>query len=215
MIMQNDTFILSRQGWFPVALATTFFFLFTMMGLHLFQFIAGAFLVAFLIVFRNPERSAQAGDFSNILSSTDGVVLGIEDTFINNDKMKKVTVLNGLWNVSMLRAPFSGTVEGCRIRHGVSLGLENPVAETLNEKAVLSFRSQQGNTVYLEHTSAQNCFSIALGVEDGEKIKEGSRYGFFAKGRTILYLPSNVHLDIHPGNNVRAGESVIGRFVTA
>jgi len=210
--MQNDTFILSRQGWLPIALAATFFILFTMTGLHFFQFIAGAVLMAFLVLFRNPERSSPSADPLGILSSVDGVVLAIEDTNINDEGMKKITILNGLWNVSMLRAPYNGTVEGCRIRHGVSLGLQDPLAEMLNEKAVLSFRSLRGHDIYLEHASAQSCFSIALGVEDGEKIKEGNRYGFLAKGRTILYLPSTAELMIHPGNDLRAGESIIGRF---
>lgn len=212
MIMENDTFILSRQGWLPVAFAATFFIFFTMTGLHFFQFIAGAILISFLVLFRNPERSSQAGEPLGILSSVDGVVLSIEDTAVNEQIMKKVTILNGLWNVSMLRAPYSGTIEGCRIRYGVSLGLQSPLAEMLNEKAVLSFRSLRGDDIYLEHTSVQSCFSIALSGEDGQKMKEGSRYGFLAKGRTILYLPRNVELTIHPGNDVRAGESIIGRF---
>lgn len=212
MIMQNDTFILSRQGWLPLALALTFFLFFTMTGLHFFQFITGAILVSLILLFRNPERSSQMGDLSTIVSSVDGVVLGIEEMLINNEMMKKITILNGLWNVSMLRAPYDGTIEGCRIRHGVSLALNTPLAETLNEKAVLSFRSLRGDEIFVEHTSSQNCFSILIGAEDGQKMKEGNRYGFLARGRTILYLPNSVDLTIHPGNDVRAGESIIGRF---
>jgi hypothetical protein len=45
-------------------------------------------------------------------------------------------------------------------------------------------------------------------------MKEGSRYGFLAKGRTILYLPQNTMISIHPGSNIRAGESVIGQFAS-
>jgi phosphatidylserine decarboxylase len=210
--MQNDTFILSRQGWLPIAVAGTFFILFTMTGLHFFQFIAGALLTAFLVLFRNPERNSPSSDPLGILSSMDGVVLGIEEILVNDELMKKITVLNSLWNVSILRAPFDGVAEGCRIRHGVSLGLQDSLAEMLNEKAVLSFRSPRGDIMYVEHTSAQSCFSIALGIEDGEKIKEGNRYGFLAKGRTILYLPSNTELMIHPGADIRAGENLIARF---
>lgn len=212
MSVQSDTFILSRQGWLPLIFAATFFIFFTMTGLHFFQFIAGAILISFLILFRNPERSSQTGDPFGILSSVDGVVLGIEDMLINDTIMKKITILNGLWSVSMLRVPYDGTIEGCRIRHGVSLALHSPLAETLNEKAVLSFRSLRGDEIFIEHMSSQNCFSIAIEAEDGQKMKEGGRYGFLARGRTILYLPSSVDLNIHPGNDVRAGESVIGRF---
>ncbi|MDP1785479.1 MAG: phosphatidylserine decarboxylase [Sulfuricurvum sp.] len=212
MMIQNDTFILSKRGWLPSGLVAVFFIFFTMTSLHLFQFVSGAGLIALLLIYRNPERTTTINEANAILSSVDGVVLGIEDAIIDEQKIKKVTILNGLWDVSMLRAPFDGTVQGYQLRHGVSLPLNNPLSDILNEKAVLSFRSLSGDEVFIEHMGEQSCFSIAIEAENEQKLKEGSRYGFLAKGRTILYLPDNVIMGVHPGSNVRAGESVIGQF---
>jgi len=212
-MIQNDTFILSKRGWLPSILVAAFFLFFTMTTLHLFQFVSGALLIALLLIYRNPERTTTINDANSILSSVDGVVLGVEDTLIDEKMMKKVTVLNGLWDASMLRAPFDGIVEGYQIRHGVSLPLSNPLSETLNEKAVLSFRSVSGDEIFIEHMSDQSCFSIEIEAQSEQKMKEGCRYGFLAKGRTILYLPYNAMISIYPGSNVRAGESVIGQFV--
>lgn len=213
MMIQNDTFILSKRGWLPSMLVAAFFLFFIVTNLHLFQFVSGALLIALLIIYRNPERTTTINEANAILSCVDGVVLSIEDTLIDENMMKKVTVLNGLWDVSMLRAPFDGIVEGYQIRHGVSLPLYSPLSDTLNEKAVLSFRSLGGDEIFIEHMSDQSCFSIAIEAENEQKMKEGCRYGFLAKGRTILYLPHNVTITVHPGSNVRAGESVIGQFV--
>ena len=212
MMIQNDTFILSKRGWLPSILVAAFFLFFTMTTLHLFQFVSGALLIALLLIYRNPERTTTINDANSILSSVDGVVLGVEDTLVDEKMMKKVTVLNGLWDVSMLRAPFDGIVEGYQIRHGVSLPLSNPLSETLNEKAVLSFLSVSGDEIFIEHMSDQSCFSIEIEAQSEQKMKEGCRYGFLAKGRTILYLPYNAMISIYPGSNVRAGESVIGQF---
>jgi phosphatidylserine decarboxylase len=212
MATHNDTFILSKQGWLPIALTGTLFLFFTMTQLHFFVFLFGALLITLLIIFRNPERSAALGEVSSIISCVDGIVLGIEETLVNEQTMKKITILNGLWNVSMLRSPFDGVMEGCKIRHGVSLGLHHPLSENLNEKAALSFKSFQGNEIFIEHTSAQSCFSIRIDGDEGDKMKEGSRYGFLARGRSILYVPSDVVLSIHAGSNVHAGQSVLGRF---
>jgi phosphatidylserine decarboxylase len=212
MMMQNDTFILSKRGWLPIALLATLFLFFTMTTLHLLQFVSGALLIGLLLVYRNPERTTTINEPNSILSSVDGVVLGVEEILIDEKMMKKVTVLNSLWDVSMLRAPFDGVVDGYQIRHGVSLPLYSPLSDTLNEKAVLSFRSMNGNEVFVEHMSDQNCFSIAIEAENDQKMKEGCRYGFLAKGRTILYLPKSATVTVHPGSNVRAGESVIGQF---
>jgi len=211
-MIQNDTFILSKRGWLPSILVAAFFLFFTMTTLHLFQFVSGALLIALLLIYRNPERTTTINDANSILSSVDGVVLGVEDTLVDEKMMKKVTVLNGLWDVSMLRAPFDGIVEGYQIRHGVSLPLSNPLSETLNEKAVLSFLSVSGDEIFIEHMSDQSCFSIEIEAQSEQKMKEGCRYGFLAKGRTILYLPYNAMISIYPGSNVRAGESVIGQF---
>lgn len=215
MMIQNDTFIFSKRGWLPVALLATLFLFFTMTTLHLFQFISGALLIGLLLVYRNPERTTTINEPNSILSSVDGVVLSVEETLIDEKLMKKVTVLNSLWDVSMLRAPFDGVVDGYQIRHGVSLPLSNPLSDTLNEKAVLSFRSMNGDEVFIEHMSDQNCFSIAIEANNEQKMKEGCRYGFLAKGRTILYLPESASITVYPGSNVRAGESVIGKFASA
>lgn len=210
MSVQNDTFILSKRGWLLSAVIGALFLFFMMTGLHLFEFISGALLLAVLVIFRNPERNTTETEHDSIISSVDGVILSIEETEINNQKMTKVTIMNSLWDVSILRAPFDGIVEGFKIRHGASLPLYNPMADTLNEKAVLSFRSHKGDEIYIEHLSEQSCFSIGIELEKSQKLKEGSRYGFLAKGRSILYLPESTRISVNAGTTVRAGESVIG-----
>lgn len=215
MNVQNDTFILSKRGWLISAVIGALFLFFTMTGLHLFQFIVGALMLAVLAIFRNPERATADNEPGSIISSVDGVVLSVEEALIDDQKMTKVTIMNSLWDVSMLRAPFDGTVEGFKIRHGASLPLYNPLADTLNEKAVISFRSHKGEEIYIEHLSEQSCFSIGIDAEKSQKLKEGNRYGFLAKGRSILYLPAEVRLSLSAGSTVRAGESVIGYFPAA
>jgi phosphatidylserine decarboxylase precursor-related protein len=210
MSVQSDTFILSSRGWLLSGVLSALFLFFTMTGLHLFQFLFGALLLAVLIIFRNPERNTAQSEEQGIISSVDGVVLSIEETMVDEQKMTKLTIMNSLWDVSILRAPFDGSIEGFKIRRGASLPLYNPMADTLNEKAVLSFRSSKGDEIYIEHLSEQSCFPIGIEVEKSQKCKEGTRYGFLAKGRTIIYLPQDTRLSVNAGSSVRAGESVIG-----
>jgi len=210
MSVQTDTFILSSRGWLLSGVVGSLFLFFTMTGLHLFQFITGALLLAVLVIFRNPERNTSESESDAIISSVDGVVLSVEETLIDEQKMSKVTILNSLWDVSMLRAPYDCAVEGLKMRHGASLPLYNPLSDTLNEKAVISFRSSKGDEIYIEHLSEQSCFPIGIEVEKGQKFKEGGRYGFLAKGRSIIYLPENTRISVNAGSSVRAGESVIG-----
>ncbi|MFZ2890237.1 phosphatidylserine decarboxylase [Sulfuricurvum sp.] len=210
MSVQTDTFILSSRGWLLSGVIGALFLFFTMTGLHLFQFLFGSLLLAVLIIFRNPERNTSETEADSVVSSVDGVVLSVEESMVDDNKMTKITIMNSLWDVSMLRAPFDGVVEGFKIRRGASLPLYNPLSDTLNEKAVLSFRSTKGDEIYIEHLSEQSCFSIGIEVEKSQKFKEGARYGFLAKGRSIIYLPKNSRITVNPGSSVRAGESVIG-----
>ncbi|MDD3594775.1 phosphatidylserine decarboxylase [Sulfuricurvum sp.] len=210
MNVQSDTFILSKRGWLISGVIASVFLFFMMTGLHLFEFISGALLLAVLVIFRNPERSTSENEADQIISSVDGVVLSVEDALIDEQKMKKITVMNSLWDVSILRSPFDGIVEGFKMRNGASLPLYNPMADLLNEKAVISFRSSKGEEVFIEHLSEQSCFPIGIELEKGQKLKEGSRYGFLAKGRSIFYLPENTRVSVNAGATVRAGESVLG-----
>lgn len=210
MSIQTDTFILSNRGWLLSGVIGALFLFFTMTGLHLFQFLTGGLLLAVLAIFRNPERNTSETEVDSVISSVDGVVLSVEEMMVDDHKMMKITIMNSLWDVSMLRAPFDSTVEGFKIRHGASLPLYNPLADTLNEKAVVSFRSTKGDEIYIEHLSEQNCFPIGIELEKSQKFKEGARYGFLAKGRSIIYLPENSRISVNPGASVRAGESVIG-----
>lgn len=214
-MLQNDTFILSKRGWLITAVTGTIFLFFTVTGLHLFQFVSGAALLSILAIFRNPERNSPVNEPGVILSGVDGVVLSVEETMVDERKMTKVTVLNSLWDVSMLRSPFNATIEGAKIRHGVSLPLYNPLAESLNEKAVISFRAHSGEEVYVEHISEKSCFPIAIDADVSQRLKEGGRYGFLAKGRSALYLPEGTRVAVNPGMSVRAGESPIGFFQAA
>lgn len=215
MSVQNDTFILSSRGWLLSAVLGSLTLFFTMTGLHLFQFIFGALLLAVLMIFRNPERNTAVSELDAVISSVDGIVLSIEETVVDDQKMSKVTIMNSLWDVSMLRAPFDCEVEGFKIRHGASLPLYNPLSDTLNEKAVISFRSKKGDEVFIEHLSEQSCFPIGIELEKSQKFKEGSRYGFLAKGRSVIYLPAHTRVSVNAGASVRAGESVIGYLKAA
>lgn len=212
MSMQNDTFILSKKGWLITVFVATLFLFFTMTELHLFQFIAGALLLLLLIIFRNPERNTSINETFSILSCCDGIVLGIEDTVIQEQTMKKVTILNSLWDVSILRAPFDSVVEGYQMRHGVSLALNNPLAEELNEKCVIHFRSLRGDDVYIEHMSEQSYFDLMIDLDESDRLKEGARYGFLAKGKTVIYLPEYADVLLHPGSDLKAGESVMAKL---
>lgn len=210
MAVQNDTFILSKRGWLLTTVITAVFLFFTMTGLHLFQFISGALLLVVLAIFRNPERNTVENEQGSIISCVDGVILSIEETLVDEKKMTKVTVLNSLWDVSMLRAPFDGMIEGFKIRHGVSLPLYNPLSNMLNEKAVISFRTSRGDELFVEHLSEQSCFPIGIELQRNQKLKEGTRYGFMAKGRSAIYLPEGSTVSVNIGVTVRAGESLIG-----
>lgn len=213
--LQNDTFLISRRGWLVLAVIGTLLLFFSMTGLHMFQFLFGALFIALIAIYRNPERNSSINEERSIVSVMDGVVMSVEETIIDEQHMTKVTVFNGLWDVSMLRFPFDGKARGYRVRRGASLPLYHPLASELNEKAVLSFENAYGHEIYLEHMSEKSCFPIQIDVDEGTRIKEGTRYGFMAKGRSTMYIPNSAKVTVNVGSHLKAGETLIGTFEAA
>ncbi len=208
----NDTFVISKRGWLLIALVGVLFLFFSVTALHLFQYLFGAMLIALLIIFRNPERGANRAEVGAIVSPADGIVLTIEDRNIDGIEVKKIVILNTLWDVSILRSPCDCSVDGVKFRTGASLSLFNPLSEQLNEKCVISFKTPHDSDIYVEHIGEKNCFKLAVDLEKSQELSLSERYGFLSKGRTSIYLPQNSRVAIEVGASLKAGESIVGYF---
>lgn len=212
---QSDTFIIAKEGWKFVGGAFAAFIVFILLDLDLLQFIAFAASIVFAYIYRNPERITPYYQEHSIVSVADGRVRAIETVescpFMEGP-CYKVEVVSGIFDTSLLRMPFEGVVRHLELRRGSRLSSLRPLALKLNERALLCFETSDGQKCAVEHMLDQSIDAISLHTRHEQKLPQGGRYGLMVRGTHTLYLPTESRVAVKVGDELRAGESLIGYF---
>jgi len=206
--MKNNLFIISKNGWQPIA---TFFGLFLFFMLFDFDFFAtvSLFVMIFLLfVYRNPERTVASYSEGTILSPVDGVVKRIE-SLEDSDFGYKIEIESSYKDVALLRAPISATLSDVSLVHGSRVTKFSPLFEKLNESAEILFETKDAKRVKVVHRLKQSISPVELGVNEGEEILCASRYGYMLNGLTTIYLESDTRLNIQVGQEIKAVQTLL------
>ena len=125
----------------------------------------------------------------------------------------KVVIEGSYFNVSLLRAPFSATLEDITIKRGARLSSLSPLSQDLNEQVELLFSDKKSlNKIKIVHMLKQSFAPIAINVAENQSMMQGSRYGLMVNGTTTLYLPTNFRLNVSVGSELVASETLVGYF---
>jgi phosphatidylserine decarboxylase len=109
------------------------------------------------------------------------------------------------------RIPVSGIVEYEHYRPGDYLVAWHPKASEKNERSEVGVRHPSGTRVLFKQIAGAVARRIVYDVEKGDRVMAGERYGIVKFGsRMDLLVPPHVDLDVHEGQTVRAGETVLG-----
>jgi hypothetical protein len=90
--------------------------------------------------------------------------------------------------------------------------MHHPLAHSLNERALVCFNDTTGASCIVEHMLDQSIDAISLHSRKGQKLPQGGRYGLMVRGTHTIYLPTQSRVAVKVGEEVRAGESLIGYF---
>lgn len=205
---------IAREGWIFII----FLLVFTILMYQMAQYwmIVPAILLFFTaFFFRNPNRIPPE-DYGVIVAPADGKVLRIEDVFedrfINSDVVK-VSIFLSLFNVHINRVPLEGTIDYME-RTGIKyLPAYKDQAPDLNVRNFLGLTTQWGKIMVVQITGLV-ARRIVCWANLGDEVKTGDRFGLIRFGScTEIYLPKDVALQIKPGDKVKGGETIIGRFI--
>ena len=181
--------------------------------------VAGCTLLLFvftLFFFRDPERTITTDDTA-ILAPADGKVIGIEE----NEEFqafpgasKRVSIYLSLWDVHVNRMPVSGCIKLVKHVPGKFYAAFRDQSSEKNEHTIIGIETTRG-VVYVRQIAGILARRIVCRVRKDQKMHQGERYGMIRFGsRVELYLPGNVTLSVRTGEHVRAGEAVVGRFLS-
>ncbi len=174
-------------------------------------FLAGVFLLYF---FRDPERTAPAGD-NLILSAADGKVISIKPIHDMEFICKEGTLISvfmSILDVHVNRIPISGQVNHVKYNKGKFFPAFEEKASLENEQNELGLNTRYGRIV-LKQIAGIIARRIVCKVKPGDQVKTGGRFGMIKFGsRVDLFLPKNAEIKVKLNQKVKAGETVIGVF---
>jgi phosphatidylserine decarboxylase len=161
-----------------------------------------AIAVVLAYFFRDPRRIIGDG----IVSPADGRVALIDG------EEHRLSVILGLRDVHITRAPVGGRVSGLRRVSGRHRPAYEDVSET-NERVEIILASKLGN-LRLVLVTGIVARRILPYVRTGDDLSKGDRVGIITFGsRVDLHLPEGCTITAHPGDRVRAGESRVAEAV--
>ena len=207
--------IIAREG-FVYILALMFI---TIMAWLLDRVFIGAilfFLTTFVTCFfRNPERTIPEGD-GLVVSPADGRIIDISPKAmgpLTREVRVKVSIFMSVFNVHINRLPISGRiVHDAYFRGGYRVAKRSDASD-YNERNALVIEDDQGRTLEVVQVAGLIARRIIAYFKKGMSGERGERMGLIQFGsRVDLYLPVDVELDVHVGDRMRAGESIVGRL---
>jgi phosphatidylserine decarboxylase len=187
--------------------------------------------------YRNPERIPPE-DTKTILSPADGKVIYVKryenGCIPYSEKKGKKILLSDLTqsdvfpteghligismnflNVHINRAPIDGMVTVIRQIKGSFISLKKEDALVLNERALTIIENGHFK-VGVVQIASRLVRKIEVYFEEGQKIRRGESLGMIRFGSQVdLILPClpTINIEAKPGDNVKAGVSVVARIV--
>lgn len=162
--------------------------------------------------FRDPERVVPQGE-GVAVSPADGKVVKIQTAPdpLSGESRTCISVFMNVLNVHVNRSPVEGVVTDIVYVPGRFFNAAWDKASTDNERCAYAIESGDGvfTVVQIAGLIARR---IVCRAEPGDTLKRGERFGLIRFGsRVDLYLPEGYSPDIHIGEQVFAGQSVLAR----
>jgi phosphatidylserine decarboxylase len=167
--------------------------------------------VFFLLYFsRDPDRNVIIND-KVILSPADGKIIEITD----ENGYKVIKIFMSVLNVHVQRSPVKGTIQSVEHKPGKFLHAADKRASFENEQNVIVIQPDNvklGKQIIVKQIAGLLARRTISFVKQGQQLNQGQRIGKIKLGSQVdLYYPNqpNVSLHIIPGENVKAGVTVL------
>ncbi len=179
---------------------------------------SAAFLGLFVFVcffFRNPERAIPANP-ACILAPADGRVISVcplKRAPYLDGPATKVSIFMSVLDVHVNRLPVSALVRRVDYQPGAFFIASRDKASEHNERNALVLEDGQGRLLAMVQIAGLVARRIVCYMRSGDRGGAGDRVGMIRFGsRVDLYVPPPHSIEVKPGDRVKAGKDVIGRW---
>jgi phosphatidylserine decarboxylase len=168
----------------------------------------------FVFFFRDPDRTTPSGA-NLIVSPADGRVMiaGAEPgPGAPAGRWRQISIFLSPMDVHVNRTPVEGAVTHVEYHPGQFLPAYKVEAGQLNEWTEVWFE-RQGRQVVCRQIVGILARRIVCRLKAGDSVTRGQRFGVMKFGSRIdLYVPTDTHIRVQPGDRVVAGETVLGEM---
>lgn len=176
--------------------------------------LAAVVLTAFIAwFFRDPVRTPPSVPGS-VISPADGIIVYSGDCPPGRyfaEPGKKVSVFMSIFDVHVNRAPVSGEVLSVRYHPGRFHVASVDKASLENEQNGVRIAADDGREVAYVQIAGLVARRVVCDLAEGDRVRQGQRVGMIRFGsRVDILMPASTDLRVHPGDRVRAGETVVG-----
>ena len=169
-------------------------------------------LLACLVIwfYRDPDRTAEYKD-GEFYSPADGKIVEIcESEHEFTGKAKKIGIFMNVFSVHVNRAPCTGKIDYMNYVPGKKIAAFAPKASEINERNYVGMSTQWGRVMMVQ-IAGLLARRIVCRMKRGDILETGQRYGMIKLGSKVdLYIPVEADVKVKLGDNVKAGESLIG-----
>ena len=160
--------------------------------------------------FRDPERTANYED-GGFYSPADGKIVEISECEHEfTGRALKVGIFMNLFSVHVNRTPCTGRVDYLEYVPGKKIAAFSPKASEINERNYVGLSTQWGRVMMVQ-IAGLVARRIVCRLKRGDILDVGQRYGMIKLGsRVDLYVPCDTLIRVKMGENVKAGETLIG-----
>ncbi|MDB5226993.1 MAG: phosphatidylserine decarboxylase [Bacteroidota bacterium] len=164
--------------------------------------------------FRNPSRHIITDD-DKIICPADGKVVVIEEVYEPEyfaDKRLQVSVFMSPSNVHVNRTPIAGEVKYAKYHAGKYLVAWHPKSSTENERTSIVLDNGSVD-VLMRQIAGKVARRIVYNLSEGDSVAQGADFGFIKFGsRVDLFLPLETKVNVHLGQKVKGGITIIGEL---
>jgi phosphatidylserine decarboxylase len=173
--------------------------------------------------FRDPERNTPQ-ESGLIICPADGKLLPLVEAAppaelgMGEGLRPRLSIFMNVFNVHVNRNPASGHVIGTSYRPGKFFNASFDKASIHNERMSIRLRpegeSSDKRDLAVVQIAGLVARRIVCDLVQGEGVRRGTRFGIIRFGsRVDVYLPPGTEILVQPGMTMRAGETVLARFL--
>ncbi|MCL5429298.1 MAG: phosphatidylserine decarboxylase [Chloroflexi bacterium] len=165
--------------------------------------------------FRDPDRQVRPS-LDAILAPADGRIADVSEVFeaqFLKQTAVRVGIFLSLFDVHINRSPVDGRVIYLKYQRGKFRPAFRAPATLENERNLVGLEGQRGKVLVVQIAGIL-ARRIECQVIEGDVLEAGQRFGMIRFGsRTELFVPEKmIEVLVNPGDYVKAGETVVGRW---